>query len=137
MASNPGRTFGRCKDAPQHPDDSCLAGAVRPEKTKNRPFPDRKRNVIDGGEIAEAFGQVFAFDHCAHQEAAGRSVNIWKEDVSRHAGTKTIFGVGQSDLDPKHLANSICDGLDVAWGELSLTIYLFNHSVEIFSRKGI
>jgi hypothetical protein len=35
-----------------------------PRKAEDRPFPDRKGNVIDRSEWAEAFRQPLTLNHC-------------------------------------------------------------------------
>src|SRR5439155_13726840 len=45
------------------PDHGRFPGTVRPEEPEDRAARHGKADVIDGGEIAEALRQPFAFDH--------------------------------------------------------------------------
>ena len=61
------RAVGRLENSAQHPDDGGFAGAVRAEKAENRAACDRKTDMINRGETAEALRQAVALDHRVHQ----------------------------------------------------------------------
>ena len=42
VAADARRAFGRLEYSAKHPNDGRFAGTVRPEKTEDRTFPDRK-----------------------------------------------------------------------------------------------
>src|SRR6266516_3282424 len=60
VAADSRRSLGRLENSAQHSDDGGFAGTVWAKKAKDRPFPDRKRNVVDGRKCTEAFRQTFA-----------------------------------------------------------------------------
>ena len=62
-AADAGGALGRLEDAAEHADDGGFAGAVRAEETEDRAALDGEADVIDGGEVAEAFRQPVALDH--------------------------------------------------------------------------
>src|SRR5437762_7614997 len=66
VSIDPRAAVARLQNSTKHANDSGLAGTIRTEKSEDRSFFDFKRNMIDGGERAEAFRQTFALDHCFH-----------------------------------------------------------------------
>ena len=64
-------SFAGFEQPAQHANDGGLAGAVGAEKSENGAFLDFEGDVINGGEVAEPFGQPFAFNHClaCHEES--------------------------------------------------------------------
>ena len=61
-AADRGRTAIGCQKARQHLHGGGFAGPVGPEKTEHFARLDVKRQIVDGGVIAEALGQaVYAY----------------------------------------------------------------------------
>jgi hypothetical protein len=54
----------------QHPDERGFPGAIRPQQRKDFTVLNRKRNAIDGGEIAEFFCDLLYFDICHRSPAS-------------------------------------------------------------------
>src|SRR4030095_14997770 len=63
MAADSRRAVGRLQNSAQHPDHGCFPRTVWAEKTEDRSFSDRKRNMVNRRESAEALRQPFHFDH--------------------------------------------------------------------------
>lgn len=72
-----GGSFGGFEDAAEHADDGGFAGAVGAEEAKDGAFGDVEGDVVDGGEVAEAFGEVMAFDHGDECLAAGWRTGLY------------------------------------------------------------
>src|SRR5947207_14424082 len=58
-----GPALRRLEQAAQHANDGGFAGAIWAEETEDGTLTDRETDVIDGGEAAEAPGQVLTEDH--------------------------------------------------------------------------
>ena len=63
MPSDARGAIARFQNSAEHSDQRSFSGAIRSEKTEDGAFSDFQRNVVDRGEITEAFRQPFALDH--------------------------------------------------------------------------
>src|ERR1035438_10544973 len=63
QAGNARLAVARLEQAAQEANHRGLAGAVRAEEPENGAFGYFETNVVNGGEVAEPFGQPFALDH--------------------------------------------------------------------------
>ncbi len=62
LAENADGAAGGADDLEDHPDGGGFAGAVRAEETVDGAGGDREADVVDGGEFAEALGDVGEFE---------------------------------------------------------------------------
>ena len=75
--------------------------------------------MIDGGEIAEPFGQVLGLDDGFGRHGESISFgHIGKGDIGGHAGAQLARLIVQAHLDAKDLLDAFADGLYIARREL-------------------
>src|SRR5436305_1073824 len=69
--------------------------------------------------------------------SSARSWDVWKINVGRHAGTKTIVIIRQSDFDAEDLFDAVFDSLHITRRKLGLAIDLLDSPWKIDMRKRI
>ena len=160
VTADPGGAFRRLQNAAEHSDDGGLAGTIRSEKSEDGAARDRKADVIDGGEMAEAFRQPVALDHqIRHRRGESgkqemRKVqaltscssflfscfpdsfsNVGKENIGGHSGAEFVLTVLQADLDSENLFDPVFHRLDVARSKFRLAIDLLDRAGKILVAK--